>query len=492
MRSASAFAAIGLLLLVRTAVAEPVQAPPRADRPRLIVLTDIGPKLDPDDAQSMVRLLLYSDQLEIEGLVASSAGMNWNEGAVHPSYIEERIRAYAAVRPRLLDHSPSYPSARSLLATVKRGLPASGLRAVGPGKDSPGSNWIIEVVDRPDPRPVWIAVWGGPNVLAQALWKVRRTRSPEEVDRFVSKLRVYSHLDQDDSAPWLRTEFPGLFYVGTPNGYTAKTWYWNKLWYAVTWGTRYTKAAAFGMSNDDPGAPLEVVSDAWVAEHVQSHGPLGALYPSTRFALEVDSVSFLYLVPNGLGDPERPSWGSWGGRFELRDGVFQDAIDHATGVDGKRHASSYATFWRWREDVQNDFAARMDWSVAADANHPPVAALHREHDRTLCAGESVALDASPSSDPDGDRLDFEWIHYPEAGTFRGELRVHATGPGSARVEVRSVDAPGDAHVILRLRDRGAPPLARYLRIRLRVADACPHPVGRHPPIASSTSAAHSK
>jgi hypothetical protein len=470
MRSASAFAAICFGLLVATAFAEPVQAVPRTDRPRLIVLTDIGPKLDPDDGQSMVRLLLYSDQFEIEGLIASSAGMNWNEGAVHPHYIEERIHAYARVRPRLLHHSPSYPPARSLLRAVKRGLPASGLRAVGPGKDSPGSNWIIEVVDRPDPRPVWIAVWGGPNVLAQALWKVRRTRSTEEVDRFVSKLRVYCHLDQDDSAPWLRAEFPRLLYIGTPDGYTATTWYWNKLWYAVTLGSRYTKATAFGLSNDDPGAPLEVVSDAWVAERVQSHGPLGALYPSTRFALDVDSVSFLYLIPNGLGDPERPSWGSWGGRFELRDGVFQDAPDSVTGVDGRRHTSNYATLWRWREDIQNDFAARMDWSVTTHANHPPVAALRREHERTLRVGETIELDASESSDRDGNPLDFEWIHYPEAGAFRGELRIHSTGSASTRVEVRSVDEPGDAHVILRLRDRGAPPLARYFRVRIDVED----------------------
>ena len=33
-----------------------------------------------------------------------------------------------------------------------------------------------------------MTVWGGPNVLAQALWKVRATRSPQELERFVAKL----------------------------------------------------------------------------------------------------------------------------------------------------------------------------------------------------------------------------------------------------------------------------------------------------------------
>ena len=66
---------------------------------------------------------------------------------------------------------------------------------MGEGKDSPGSERLIRVVDREDPRPVWVTVWGGPNVLAQALWKVRATRSPEELAKFVAKLRVYAISD---------------------------------------------------------------------------------------------------------------------------------------------------------------------------------------------------------------------------------------------------------------------------------------------------------
>ena len=41
-------------------------------RPRLLVLTDIGG--DPDDMQSMRRLMLYSNEFRIEGLIASAAG----------------------------------------------------------------------------------------------------------------------------------------------------------------------------------------------------------------------------------------------------------------------------------------------------------------------------------------------------------------------------------------------------------------------------------
>ena len=44
-----------------------------ADKPRLVVLTDIGG--DPDDQQSMIRLMVYANEFDIEGLIASAAGV---------------------------------------------------------------------------------------------------------------------------------------------------------------------------------------------------------------------------------------------------------------------------------------------------------------------------------------------------------------------------------------------------------------------------------
>ena len=48
------------------------------------------------------------------------------------------------------------------------------------------SDGLVEAVDRPDERPVWISVWGGAHTLAQALWDVRESRLPEDLERFVS------------------------------------------------------------------------------------------------------------------------------------------------------------------------------------------------------------------------------------------------------------------------------------------------------------------
>jgi hypothetical protein len=84
---------------------------------------------------------------------------------------------------------------------------------VGPGNDTEGSEWIISVVDSPDPRPVNFSIWGGTADLAQALWKVRQERSSDEIRAFIAKIRVHATGDQDAAGPWIREQFPDLFYV---------------------------------------------------------------------------------------------------------------------------------------------------------------------------------------------------------------------------------------------------------------------------------------
>ena len=88
------------------------------------------------------------------------------------------------------------------------------MAAVGPGQDvARRRTLIISAADRADPRPLWVPAWGGTNTLAQALLHVRATRTPAQLDAFVSKLRVYTISDQDDAGPWIRREFPTLHYI---------------------------------------------------------------------------------------------------------------------------------------------------------------------------------------------------------------------------------------------------------------------------------------
>jgi len=222
-------AAIALVIPARATLAQ-VPSPldsigaridPYVARPRLIVITDIAN--EPDDQMSLVRLLVYSNQLDIEGLIANTS--TWMKHAVRPDVIRTVIDAYAAVQPNLLKHATGFPTADALRAVVTTGQPTYGMAAVGPARMSPGAELIIEAADRNDPRPLWISVWGGANTLAQALLHVRATRTPAQLAQFVSKLRVYTISDQDDAGPWIRREFPALHYIAMPSPANGEQYY---------------------------------------------------------------------------------------------------------------------------------------------------------------------------------------------------------------------------------------------------------------------------
>src|SRR5438552_7120264 len=178
------FAVLAFVLTASAALA--------AEKPRLVVLTDIGG--DPDDQQSLIRLLHYANEFEIEGLIASAAGTpgELKKETVRPELIREIVEAYSQVRPNLLLHHPDYPEAKRLLNRIKSGNPVRGVKSLGADHDTEGSRWIIAVVDRDDPRPVNVTIWGGSTELAQALWRVRADRTPEQLQAFLGKLRVYS------------------------------------------------------------------------------------------------------------------------------------------------------------------------------------------------------------------------------------------------------------------------------------------------------------
>ena len=156
-----------LILCSQSVFAQPYQ------KNRVIILSDI--EADPDDTQSLVRLLLYSNQIDIKGLIATTSC--WLKSEVNPGSIEKVIQAYNEVQPNLSIHEDGFPSAESLSKLVKQGLPKYGMLGVGEGKDSEGSDWIIKVLEEKDERSLWISVWGGVNTLAQALYKIDKTKT---------------------------------------------------------------------------------------------------------------------------------------------------------------------------------------------------------------------------------------------------------------------------------------------------------------------------
>lgn len=445
-------------------------------KPRLLVLTDISsltPRVrEPDDGQSMVRLMLYSNEIDIEGLIASS---NMGHGQIcRPELIRTVVDAYGQVRDSLNRHDRGgYPSAEKLLAGVHGGHPIAGPdtpinESIGAAKDSAASEWLQQVFRKPDPRPLWVSIWGGSADLAQALWRLRENMTEDRLADIIANLRIHSVGDQDSTGVWIKENFPGLYYI--TRGYGIRGMY--------------------------RGGDTHLASAGWVETHIRNgHGALGAVYPNydggdiwasqigpVRGIKEGDTPSYLGLISNGLNPEQVATWGSWGGRMrpdgdsQLR---FIDAVDDslpATSTDRKPEMSAVH---RWRPAFQNDFAARLDWCVNSyqQANHAPrpVISANRAGELAdgafqfdLSSGDWLELDASGSRDPDGDRLSFQWWVYPEAGTYQGMYTITGADQPVVRLQAPPVNQPASLHIILTVTDTGVPPLCAYLRIILRL------------------------
>jgi Protein of unknown function (DUF1593) len=519
----SAMASVGLAGVTDLAVSRQPSspAPPaaRADtymvKSRVVVMTDIAN--EPDDQMSMVRLLVYANEFDIEGLIATTS--TWMKARVRPDVLQSLLDAYGQVQPNLLKHRLGFPAASALRSVVASGQPGYGMAAVGPDRVSAGAELIIRAAERPDARPLWVLAWGGANTLAQALLHARNTRTPQQLDALVAKLRVYAISDQDDAGPWIRREFPALHYVGVPSTPDGEQ-YALATWTGIS-GDRFYKNA--------PGADFETFTDDWVNARIRAKGPLGKMYPYPCCIHEGDTPAFLGLINNGLASFMSPAYGGWGGRYvwrqfygETRPSWTQggdsypgrdNSRDTVVGSDGKIYTSDQATIWRWRRAFQHDFAARMDWTIrdAGHANHNPDVVVNGQagkHPLTIDAvvGTPVVLDAAGTRDPDGNALKYAWFFYAEAGTgipgqpvfaprvapvsaagtqaAGGIPAAPAGGPPEppARVTIEHADrmkatvtpqVAGIAHVILVVVDDGDPSLTAYRRVIFRIQAARP-------------------
>ena len=410
-------------------------------KPRVIHTTDIGG--DPDDQESMIRQLTMAHWFDIEGLIVTTGC--WKKSQSNTDLLDDLVDAYAEVVPNLQVHDPEFPSAEYLRGVSVLGQTQYGMGDVGDGKDSPGSELIIAAVDKGDPRPVWATCWGGCNTIAQALWKVESTRSAEELAEFTSKLRVYDVLGQDDAGTWIAKTFPDMLYI-----------------------------RATGVYEWQP-------TESWVVEHVRSHGALGAAYPEKAYDYEGDTPAIFHLLPNGLHDPDQVDQGGWGGRFAAEKKTGIRGMSCMEGEDAPydpygMYNETAESISRWKDAIQNDFEARMDWSISsnyADANHHPIAIVNSDTSRqvveiTAPAGSSVELSADGSSDPDGNELGYSWWVFEEAGTYADAVTVQGNSAASATVEVPSDAGGQNIHVILELSDNGSPSLTAYRRVIINV------------------------
>lgn len=464
---------------------------------RTIVTTD-G---EVDDVDTFIRLLLYSNEFNIVGLVYSSSqwhykgdGKGTRFTSEMPStakrygertelrwpgttWMEDYIEKYRKVYPSLIKHAKDYPKPDDLKKMIRVGnIDFEGEM----DHDTPGSDFIKKILLDNDASPVFLQIWGGTNTVARALKSIEEDFKGkpgwEAVYQKVSnKAIIYAVLDQD----------------ATYRKYVAPNWPKIKVLYNSDqfWSFAYPWPMVVPK-------PLQVYMDGkWFAEHIKfnhgalldayylwgdgsqlpgdpehTHGSLGDTKKQGRqqydFISEGDSPAFLYLTDVGLRSMENVAYGGWGGRmvqstenpFRWEDGKTVTDFNPYTG---KQDAAYPQT--RWFPALQNDFAVRADWCVKdyKHANHAPIVKLNQAEDLSAKAGSTVTL-AGSATDPDGDKTNYRWWQYKEIGTYQGKVTIE--NPETQKV---SVLIPQDAksgetiHIIMEVTDTGSPSLTRY-------------------------------
>jgi len=473
-------------------------------RDRMIVMADMGN--EPDEEQQMVHMIICNNEFDLEGLIAVTgkylqpSSRDPYKRVTHPELFTKIVDAYAEVYQNLKKHASGWHDPDYLHSIVVAGQAGYGTQDVGDGKSSPGSELIIKAVTRDDQRPIWVVVNAGSNTLAQALHDYRKTHTQAEVDAFVAKVRVFENGAQDNAGAWICAKFPKIHWIRS----NYQTYCYGG---PANDGMRDNSGSRnnLGPHTWEPYEYSGLGQHQWALEHIKgNHGPMGRVWPLRQFSsgrihfLEGGgTIPWLGLVNQGLFSIEHPHWGGWSGRFSREKAVnywskhksvrvdeekvapfavYKEVADRWVNPDnGQVYEDIFTPVWRWRRAFFNDFVCRMDWckNPYGKANHHPVAAVNGDKSDTIVRltarpGEVVTLDATATTDPDGDEVDVLWWIYAEAGTYDGEVTV--ADPKQVRTDVTIPrDAAGrQIHIILEVKDNN--PIASLYDYRRIVMD----------------------
>lgn len=475
-------------------------------KPRTIVTTD-G---ELDDVDSFIRMLLYTNEYKVEGLIISSSQWHYKgdgKGTKFTSemdmtkkiygertelrwpgeqWIYDLIAAYGKVYPNLVKHSKDYPTQQYLKDRVRIGnIDFEGEM----DKDTEGSEFIKAKLLDDDLTPLYLQVWGGTNTIARALKSIEDTyKNTPQWDKIYKKVCkkaiLYAILDQD----------------ATYKKYVAPHWKDIKVYY----NSNQFWSFAYFWKRSVPEQLHPYLEGKFMGKIINAHGPLMKMYYSYGdgnppkgeiediysdpakikknqwgsfgqydFISEGDSPAFLHLVDIGLNNLNNPQDGGWGGRLvqsasepsRWEDGDAASDMNPYTNTLDKAYAQT-----RWIPAIQNDFAARADWCIKdyKHANHAPIVTLKTASKITAKAGVTVKLSAS-AIDPDKNELAYRWWNYAEVGTYKGTVTIKQENQTNALIQVPIASKKGDTiHVILEVTDKGTPALTRYQRVVITV------------------------
>ncbi|KAL1600776.1 hypothetical protein SLS60_007164 [Paraconiothyrium brasiliense] len=480
----------------------------RPEKFRTVVTTD----MEQDDLASLVRYVLYTNELDTEGIIYTSSRYHWAGDGKGTRYFlpnreyntsqtswrwtgtrtiqDKLLKAYAEIYPNLRVHDSTYPTPKNLLSKVKIG------NIVFEGEmdeDTDGSNLIRSLLLDNDHRTLYLQAWGGTNTIARALKSIEDAYSsskqwPHIKSSISQKIVILASGFQDQTyADYIAPNWPSIRVEDFKTAYN-------------TWGFNCNKGQ--GNVRGLPGAH-EYFTGAWNKANIQI-GPLGSLYrswldgqhtdgdqldvfgnytqasaPSTwckplgpyDFLSEGDNVAFNSLLTTGIQEPGNPALGGWGGRSFLNSSAPE--LWQLVTTEKAENGSEVKdwTTNRWIAAASNDFAARMQWGLTSkyrEGNHAPSVKIRNGGEVKARAGSTVKLSARVS-DPDRDQVTVSWWQYLEEGTYPGEVNMTSNKNSGASVKVPKDAQSGQTiSVIVQATDDGEFPLTRYDRVIISV------------------------
>lgn len=513
------------LLSLAPVASSSAQSAAKPPRPRIVITAD--PELD--DNNSLIRLLLYSCDLDIEGLIYTSSGFHWKgdgkgtlwyvpgreynrfgldtcpcpswRWASNEHFMDDIVDAYARVYPNLKVQHAGYPDPAWLKSRIRWGNVAFDGDI---SQNTPGSDLIKALILDDKPGKLFITAWGGQSSIARALKSIQDTYEYtgqwEQLKAKISrKVVLLPSGDQDDCyEKYIKPSWPGIEYRQFRNG------------------PNYSYGAQLSASQTDS----LYLTAAWMKENISSRGPLGKLYrvwgdgkqmvkgdimdyfgfsgysndqlrkmgyvvwmpvqEKGSWLGEGDNPTFMNMLDNGLRAFENGTYGGWGGvqpAEEITGNIFagsadtsQQAMISALAAAGKTNHKEPSAFPDFFPAAQRDFAARLLWSVTprfSDANHAPRITVEGPLYLLASAGQQLKLHASVK-DPDGNAVSVRYWQF-RVGTYPGTVTVVAGPPGQAVLQVPADALAGQTiHLIVEATDNGHPALTSYQRILIRV------------------------
>jgi Protein of unknown function (DUF1593) len=476
-------------------------------KPRTIVTTD-G---ELDDVDSFIRMLLYSNEYKVEGLIVSSSQWHYKgdgKGTKFTSEMEmtkkmygERtelrwpgeqwiynlVDAYRKVYPNLVKHSKDFPTHKYLKDRIRIGnIDFEGEME----KDTPGSDFIKAKLLDNDMAPLYLQVWGGTNTIARALKSIENQykSTPKWNEIYVKvckKAIIYAILDQDATyKKYIEPNWKDLKVYYNSNQFWSFAYFWKRAVPAEL--HPYLEGEFMGdiinnhgpllkmyYSYGDGNPPLGEIEDIYSSMEKAKKNQWGS-FGQYDFISEGDSPAFLHLVDVGLNNLENPQDGGWGGRLvqsvvtpsRWEDGEPASDMNPYTQKMDKAFAQT-----RWIPAIQEDFAARADWCIKdfKNANHAPKITVKEGKKINLKAGQNVKLTAL-ATDPDGNKVDIKFWQYAEVGTSKEKVEITAKG-NIGQIQIPQNAKSGDTfHIIVEGKDDGVPSLTRYGRVVFRVEE----------------------